>query len=201
MKHIPQEKRKAETKKKLVDSAMTLFSAKGYYQTNSKEIAENAGLAVGSFYRHFTDKRDILKFILSSYINDAFSDDESSEIKLNESNRKDVFKKLLRRGFELHRFTPGFYQQVTLVSMTDEEIGSVFQEYRNAMLARIKELIMASTPNLSQESCDITCTILYAAIEGTIHAVKFSPTSLDETLYIDQLSDLFDAYLTSVRDV
>jgi len=201
MKHTPQEERKAETKKKLVDSAMTLFSEKGYYQTNSKEIAENAGLAVGSFYRHFADKRDILKFILSSYIHDAFSDEKTSEVHIDQSNRKDAFRKLLRRGFELHRFTPGFYQQVTLLSATDEEIGSVFQEYKNAMLARIKELIMASEPSLTQESCDITCTILYAAIEGTIHAVKFSPTELDETPYIDQLSDLFDAYLTFVRDI
>ncbi len=200
MKHTPQEERKAETKKKLVESAMKLFSTKGYYQTNSKEIAEGAGLAVGSFYRHFADKMDILKFILNSYFSNAFSDEITDEDTIKIENRKDIFQKLIRRGFELHQFTPGFYQQITLLSATDEEIGLVFNEYRKMMVSRIKNLIMASAPKLSPEKCETACTIIYAAIEGTIHAVKFSAVERDESLYISQLTEFIESFLSTTVD-
>jgi AcrR family transcriptional regulator len=43
-----------------VAAAAVLFNRDGYYGTDSNRIAEQAGYAAGTFYKHFEDKRAIL---------------------------------------------------------------------------------------------------------------------------------------------
>src|SRR5215468_504395 len=43
----------------LIDAATALFSAQGYDAVGTPEIAQRAGVSVGTFYRYFTDKHEI----------------------------------------------------------------------------------------------------------------------------------------------
>jgi AcrR family transcriptional regulator len=45
---------------RLVKAAITLFAEQGYEQTTVAEIAQRAGLTKRTFFRHFTDKREVL---------------------------------------------------------------------------------------------------------------------------------------------
>lgn len=51
---------KAPTKDRILDSALTLFSEKGYDGVGVDLIAENAGIKGPSLYKHFKGKEDIL---------------------------------------------------------------------------------------------------------------------------------------------
>lgn len=56
-------KRKAraqETKKKLMESAISLFQEKGFDAVTVEEITQRAGTAKGSFYTYFSTKSDII---------------------------------------------------------------------------------------------------------------------------------------------
>ena len=48
------------TKGRLEQAALTLFEEQGYDRTTVAQIAERAGLTERSFYRWFTDKREVL---------------------------------------------------------------------------------------------------------------------------------------------
>ena len=45
---------------RLQESALTLFSERGFDQTTTAQIAEAAGLSERTFFRHFADKREVL---------------------------------------------------------------------------------------------------------------------------------------------
>lgn len=45
---------------RLQDAALTLFSERGFDQTTTAEIAARAGLTERTFFRHFADKREVL---------------------------------------------------------------------------------------------------------------------------------------------
>jgi AcrR family transcriptional regulator len=45
---------------RLVEAAFALYSERGYEQTTAAEIAKRAGLTERTFFRHFTDKREVL---------------------------------------------------------------------------------------------------------------------------------------------
>lgn len=45
---------------RLEQAALELYSERGFEQTTVKEIAKRAGLTERTFFRHFTDKREVL---------------------------------------------------------------------------------------------------------------------------------------------
>ena len=52
------------TARAILDSAYRLFVSQGYAATSMRQIAEDAGLALGSAYNHFSSKDDIFKTII-----------------------------------------------------------------------------------------------------------------------------------------
>ncbi|HEY6331387.1 MAG TPA: TetR/AcrR family transcriptional regulator [Blastocatellia bacterium] len=48
----------ADTRERLVAAAAELFNRHGYHGTDSNRIANAAGYATGTFYKHFKDKRE-----------------------------------------------------------------------------------------------------------------------------------------------
>ena len=53
-----------DTKKKILDAALTLFSEKGYANVFVAEIAEKVGIRAPSLYKHYKSKRMIFDAIL-----------------------------------------------------------------------------------------------------------------------------------------
>ncbi|MFJ3220272.1 TetR/AcrR family transcriptional regulator [Kitasatospora sp. NPDC086801] len=51
---------KPDARQRLVMAALGLFAEQGYDETTVTQIAERAGLTRSTFFRHFTDKREIL---------------------------------------------------------------------------------------------------------------------------------------------
>jgi len=49
------------TKRRLLESAKSLFSEKGYYETKVSDIVSKAGVSQGTFYLYFKSKEDIFK--------------------------------------------------------------------------------------------------------------------------------------------
>src|SRR5207245_6633081 len=49
-----------DAKGRLMQSALELYAKRGYDQTTVAEIAQRAGLTERTFFRHFTDKREVL---------------------------------------------------------------------------------------------------------------------------------------------
>ena len=54
------EKRRAESRKKILDAAIELFFTKGYESTTTRDIIMKAGILNGSLYNRFKSKDEIL---------------------------------------------------------------------------------------------------------------------------------------------
>jgi AcrR family transcriptional regulator len=48
------------TRERLQEAALELFAHRGYEQTTATEIAQSVGLTERTFFRHFSDKREVL---------------------------------------------------------------------------------------------------------------------------------------------
>jgi TetR/AcrR family fatty acid metabolism transcriptional regulator len=53
-----------DTRKRLFQSARTLFSARGLHEVTTHDIARRAGVASGTFYLHFKDKESLFREIV-----------------------------------------------------------------------------------------------------------------------------------------
>ena len=68
----PIQKRSIETKEKILKAGFELICEKGYYNTNTAEIAKSANVSTGIIYQYFKDKHDILIESLQNYGNSIF---------------------------------------------------------------------------------------------------------------------------------
>ncbi len=64
------ERSRLETRKRLLTKGTELFAAQGIAHTRTSDVAEAAGVAVGTLYLHFKDKRGLLREILFSGIDE-----------------------------------------------------------------------------------------------------------------------------------
>lgn len=84
---------KTQTKDKIFDTALDLFSKKGYDSVSVRTIASEVGIKESSIYNHYSSKKDILMSILN-YFEEYFKgnplDDESIR-KLLEENPEDFY--------------------------------------------------------------------------------------------------------------
>ncbi|MGX1812230.1 TetR/AcrR family transcriptional regulator [Nocardia sp. NPDC055321] len=58
------ERRKAELRQEIIDTAFACFAEKGYHATGIADIASELGIGHGTFYRYFANKRDIIDHVI-----------------------------------------------------------------------------------------------------------------------------------------
>lgn len=84
---------KTQTKDKIFDTALNLFSKKGYDSVSVRTIASEVGIKESSIYNHYSSKKDILMSILN-YFEEYFKgnplDDENIR-KLLEENPEEFY--------------------------------------------------------------------------------------------------------------
>ena len=61
MKFPRREKRKAGQRQEMLETALALFSEKGYHNVSMHEIADSAEFAIGTLYKFFKNKEDLYK--------------------------------------------------------------------------------------------------------------------------------------------
>lgn len=67
------EQKKAETRKAIIESAVQLFSAKGFEKTSIEDIAKNAGIGKATVYTYFAAKSDIFLTHCDDELEEAFA--------------------------------------------------------------------------------------------------------------------------------
>lgn len=72
---MTQEERSEKSRQQILDSALKLFSHKGYGATSVRDIAEDAGLSKGNVYHHFPDKETIFRALIDRYFETMSSPD------------------------------------------------------------------------------------------------------------------------------
>jgi len=62
--------RKTDTRRALIDAALQVFVQRGFARATTREIAQTAGVAEGTIYRHFADKHALFHEVFFSLAGD-----------------------------------------------------------------------------------------------------------------------------------
>lgn len=83
-----------EKRQRILECSLLLFVEKGYLNTTVREIIDNSGFGTSTFYRHFSNKEDVLKTLLSDFldliigrVNDYFAREKGLYLRFIETKR------------------------------------------------------------------------------------------------------------------
>jgi AcrR family transcriptional regulator len=95
-----EKKTEPNTREKILKAAQKLFARHGYDGTTTKELAEKAGIAEGTLFRHFTNKKAILVEVATQGWIELLTDllTELSEMASYEAISHVMYKRMLRLG-------------------------------------------------------------------------------------------------------
>lgn len=151
---VPQQDRALLKRQALLNAARALFAERGYEKTTAKDIARRAGVAVGTFYRYFTDKRQILLAILQERLDELLpatpqwlSDDPEA-----------VLVSLLERHFH-QKQEFGLHGALQELVLRDPELARALHEVRQQAHARLVDgLRQARARGLTWPDTDLDAT-------------------------------------------
>ncbi|HSQ89820.1 TetR/AcrR family transcriptional regulator [Romboutsia sp.] len=192
----PKQKRAIEKKESLINAAFQLFNEKGFYNTNSKEIAKKAGVSTGLFYNYFNDKSDIFLEILNRISEKNYLELEKILEKLSKENdKKQLLKSFFIENIKLLSELAFIYKDIETIKKEYEEIG----KYRDKNKQRIKILMMSFFNKINDEenikNLDIKWEIIQTTIDANYILISKLENKDDKLKFIDEMVCLIYNYM------
>lgn len=167
------------TKKRILDEALTLFSEKGYANVFVAEIAEAVGIKAPSLYKHYKSKRDIFNAILDEMKSNY--DKQAASLNLDGNNAASdamVFSAvseddLVTMGmglfmYFLHdEYAQKFRKMLTIEQFNNPELAQLFtKQYADEPLAYQSAMFSVLCANgvLKEQNPDVMAIQFYAPI-------------------------------------
>ena len=140
----PIQKRSIEKKEKIIKAGFELICEKGYYNTNTAEIAKAAGVSTGIIYQYFKDKHDILVEGIKRYASDIFYPmlNVTSDIKIDKNNLDSILRNMINAFVENHKLSQIAHEEIMSMTHSDKEIAEFFQENEMVMTKNISKLLL-----------------------------------------------------------
>ena len=139
----PIQKRSIEKKEKIIESGFELICEKGYYNTNTAEIAKNAGVSTGIVYQYFKDKHDILIEALKKYADNIFYPMLNIPAKeFNKNNLDEIIRKMINRFIQNHKLSQSAHEEIMAMAHSDREVAFYFHKREMEMTVRIYDLLV-----------------------------------------------------------
>ncbi|ADD68460.1 transcriptional regulator, TetR family [Denitrovibrio acetiphilus DSM 12809] len=195
------QQRADEKKKKILDAALEMFGNEGYYKTTAKEIASRAGVATGTFYRYFKDKKAVLMAVCHR------TDDEiSREIfqtaaelrKAGVSERK-ILDNILESAVKAHHMQKGFHLEILSLQMRDKDIMSWVDDRERKVFQSITDFLRSSHEPLKITDLKAAAEIISYTIETIAHRAVLMTPYTDEKRLIGELQEMMARYIYGDR--
>lgn len=181
------------TRLDLIEAAFELFTRQGFHGTSMRQIAEKAGLTVGSVYNHFASKDDIFLAVVQVYhpltkIAPLLGEIEGENI-------EKLIRNLARQIISTVDETPGLINLalIEFVELEGRHLPTLITAYQSHIMVFIQRLMTAE-----DQLRPISLGILFRTFIGmmiayklTSEAIKVLPFDPDGTGKIDDFTDIY----------
>jgi len=159
-----------EDKKEIIRKAAThIMARKGFYNTKASQIAEEAGIAVGTIYNYFNSKDDILEYIFAVELKKRYN-------YLKQLNDKDLMVMEKIETFLIKHFQEIINSPDTGRILVREKDfpRKMNQDYIADYLTKLPAMIMKmldeaiANREISECNTEIIAAFIFGAIQGIV---------------------------------
>lgn len=172
---------RAESRARILEHALALFSELGYERTTVRAIAERAGISQGLLYNYFRGKEELLYAIFEESMQDVRQSfalaEEAPQGQRTEALVRGAFE-VLRQNERFWRLSYGLRMQAPVLTGLGEELLRWTAEVRATLEGYLRED--------GFDRPELESTILFALIDGIAQHYVLEPASypLDEVLEV-----------------
>jgi AcrR family transcriptional regulator len=170
----PQQARSRRTRQRVLQAAIECYEECGYDETTTAMIAERAGVAVGTVYGYFKDKRDIVLELLETIVRDEADEviEQLDPASWRGTDPRDRTRSLIDAIFHATRLRPGIQRILWERYFKDE----AFREPFEALRGQIRQAIDAFIEGIRAEGLCRELVDQEAAAFVILNAVQWNAT-------------------------
>ena len=153
------------TRDRILEAALSLFSEHGYRGATTAEIARQAGVAEGTIYRYFKDKKELFLACVEPVIQEALRRERSlpAEGSVRERMRRRIKERVrvIRENLPVFNilFTEGRYHPEIVDILLEQIAASIPPEERTALAGSLADGVFRRTPHALLISVGLTAAI------------------------------------------
>jgi len=185
-----------ETRKKILNAAVKLFTRDGYLNTNSNQIAREAGVSTGSFYMYFDDKKPLFLEIMDQFYEDIHSELLQPALQGDLTEKSKILDQFLSALIELHLKSPELQKEFYSQVYSDREVLEVYREKQFAVINRLSELLKKYDHLFSLPDPEETAKVIHGTVEALMLKKILFPDAYNSSKVREELTKMLDRYLS-----
>jgi AcrR family transcriptional regulator len=150
----------------LIDAATALFGSQGYDAIGTPEIAQRAGVSVGTFYRYFDDKHEIYLEIARRTMVAAYRETIANlgPERFVGRARHETISETIAILFEHVLSQPQLTRSFREMSLRDPQVAELSRAFEQVAVARITSLIASIVPRTVIADPEACAWILHGSV-------------------------------------
>lgn len=193
----PVQRRGIETRSKVVEAAKELFIEKGYYRTHALEIAARAGVATGTFYSYFNDKKEVLLELIREFYQQALAKALSilDEDMLISGDGRMIIHALIETMYTMHATQKDLHRVLFPLILMDKDGLEISRNEERVVIHTIALYFKKYRNLLRVSNMEAAAEIALKASDEIIHRILFWGSEADGKELILELEDMLFQYL------
>jgi len=199
---VPQQKRSIKTRNRILKAAKKMFSEQGFHGTNSKQIAAEAGVSIGSFYCYFSNKKKLFIEVLGAYETERMMQIVASQLSPLEgedlTRRRGIVHNIIQTILDAHAISPRFHREVMAMRYADTEVEAHYDAAERKAIQQLAEHIRNLAHKPRVKDIDAAALVIFSSVEKIVNLVKLFRCDLPEKRVVDALTDMIYRFLYDV---
>lgn len=197
-KEKPIQKRTIVNRQKIIKAAKKLFNTKGYYQTNTKEIAKLAGVSTGSFYNYFPDKLEVFREIMNAHLlnNSASLLELINALNTKPEQAKESMIRYVHDGMATAYKNMIMFQDYDSLVIAYPELGTTVNVVTNEIMAALHSFCLQNSRVKRRTANPLVMSqMTFFLVQGISDFISKLPDDIDKSEYEEQLAEIAYWYL------
>ncbi len=183
----------------LIEAAADLFGKDGYDSVGTPEIAQRAGVSVGTFYRYFDDKHEVYLEITRRSMVTAYGEtiEGLTPARFVGLARRETIEHTVSLLFQHVLTRPHMSRSFSEMSLRDPQVAELRQAFEQISVARLTELISAIVPRDIVPDAEATAWVIYGSAMQCAYglAEHVGPAPVDAARVKTALTDFIERAL------
>jgi AcrR family transcriptional regulator len=167
MRKEPRQTRSRATVEAIVEAGARVLGDRGWAGFTTNEVADVAGVSIGSLYQYFPDKLALIETIRRRHLDDVLA--VLQETASGEKPLTQLVEDLIGGMIAAHSIHPALHRVLLDEGPGYDGSRSAHGVFESEYLGRYKAVIAASQNHEGGAASDIVTQVLSSAVEGVIH--------------------------------
>lgn len=196
----PKQQRSQFTVSAILEAATHVFSEKGLNKATTNEIAERAGVSIGSLYQYFPNKQSLIVELTQQHLTEMTDQITTGMDGMLELGAEQSIETLVRLMIDAHSTNPDLHR--VLIEDSKELLAeSVIEEFENKFFNLAKGYLALVFGNKSSRDLNIVAFVLINSLEALTHKAVLEKNRYPQLLkegkdhYVAEITHLLCAYL------